>query len=43
MRVRATYLQLAESEPDRFVIVDATRDLDAVKADIDTIAAALLD
>jgi len=41
-RVRATYLQLAEAEPDRFVIVDATQDLDAVKADIGAIAALLL-
>ena len=42
MRVRATYLQLAESEPERFVIVDATRDLESVKADIAAIAAQLL-
>lgn len=41
-RVRATYLQLAESEPDRFVIVDATQELDVVKADIAAIAASLL-
>ena len=41
-RVRATYLQLAESEPDRFVIVDATQELDMVKADIAAIAALLL-
>jgi len=41
-RVRATYLQLAESEPDRFVIVDATRELDVVKEDIAAIAALLL-
>ena len=41
-RVRATYLQLAASEPDRFVIVDATQELDVVKADIATIAALLL-
>jgi dTMP kinase len=42
-RVRETYLQLAEQEPDRFVVVDATRDLDSVKADIERVAAALLD
>jgi len=41
-RVRATYLQLAESEPDRFVLVDATQELDMVKADIAAIAAMLL-
>jgi dTMP kinase len=42
-RVRETYLQLAEQEPDRFVLIDATRDLDSVKADIERVAEALLD
>ena len=43
MRVRATYLQLAEAEPDRFVVVDATQPLDAVKRDITAIAGAIVD
>jgi len=42
-RVRATYLQLAEAHPERFVIVDATESLDAVQNRIEDIAAALLD
>jgi dTMP kinase len=37
-RVRSVYLQLAESEPDRFVVVDATQDLDAVQRTIAAIA-----
>lgn len=37
-RVRDTYLQLAASEPERFVVVDATRDLDSVRAAIEAIA-----
>lgn len=41
-RVRETYLQLAEQEPDRFVVIDATRDLDRVKADVGRVAEALL-
>ena len=41
-RVRETYLRLAEQEPDRFVLIDATRDLDSVKADIERVAEALL-
>ncbi|NIV18175.1 MAG: dTMP kinase [Woeseiaceae bacterium] len=41
-RVRETYLQLAGQEPDRFVVVDATRDLDNVRRDIEAVAAALL-
>jgi dTMP kinase len=40
-RVRQTYLQLAEAEPDRFVIVDATQDRDAVQQAIESIAASL--
>lgn len=40
-RVREVYLQLAESEPDRFVVVDATQDLDAVQQTIEAIATSL--
>lgn len=36
-RVRATYLQLAAAEPDRFVIVDATQDLATVQQAIEDI------
>jgi dTMP kinase len=41
-RVRETYLQLAATHPDRFVIVDATQSLAAVEVDIERIAKALL-
>ncbi len=41
-RVRGTYLQLAESEPERFVIVDASGGLDEVSASIDALAAMIL-
>jgi dTMP kinase len=41
-RVRDTYLQLAREEPDRFVVVDVSRDLDTIKADIRQIAAKML-
>ena len=41
-RVRQAYLELAASEPDRFVIVDAAGDLDDVRAAIDEIAELLL-
>ena len=40
-RVRETYLQLAEAEEDRFIVVDATQDLDAVRQTIEQIAAGL--
>ncbi len=40
-RVREAYLQLAEAEPERFAIVDATQDLESVKQDISQIANAL--
>ena len=33
-RVRACYLQLAEEEPDRFVVVDTTGPLEAVKQQV---------
>jgi dTMP kinase len=39
---RATYLQLAEQEPDRFVVVDVSEDLDSVRAVIQEIATMLL-
>ncbi len=41
-RVRGTYLQLAESEPERIVIVDASGGLDEVSASIDALAAMIL-
>lgn len=41
-RVRNTYLALAEQEPERFVVVDATRDLASVQAQIRQVADALL-
>jgi len=40
-RARETYLQLADAEPDRFVIVDATQDFAAVQQAIEEIAATL--
>lgn len=42
-RVRESYLRLAEQEPDRFVVVDCSRDLPTVQAVISRIAARLLD
>ena len=33
-RVRAGFLALAAAEPDRFAVVDATRDVEAVAADV---------
>jgi len=41
MRVRDTYLELAEAEPDRFIIVDATQGLDTVRRTIEAIANAI--
>ncbi len=40
-RVRACYLRLAEAEPERFVIIDATQDLESVQRTIDAIVDAL--
>ena len=40
-RVRDAYLQLAAAEPERFVIVDATQELESVQNDIAQIAKAL--
>ena len=42
-RVREAYLELAQAEPGRFIVVDAGRDLAAVKKEIGQIAMALLD
>ncbi len=41
-RVRESYLQLAESEPERFVIVDASGELADVSASIDALATMIL-
>ena len=41
-RVRRAYLQLAEAEPERFVVVDATRPVDVIAAAIRERVAALL-
>lgn len=41
-RVRESYLQLAELEPDRFVVIDASGELDAVCDAIDALAAKIL-
>ena len=40
-RVRACYLSLAESDPDRFLIVDASADINAVRDNIESIVAAI--
>lgn len=42
-RVRNTYLELAAREPERFAVVDTTRELTAVKADVVALADRLLD
>ncbi len=42
-RVRNTYLELAAADPRRFVLIDASRDLAAVQADIGDAIGALLD
>lgn len=41
-RVRETYLSLADAEPNRFVVVDASGSLDEVRAAIDEIAHVLV-
>jgi len=41
-RVREAYLQLAATEPGRFVVVDCSQDLDSVRAVIRDIGTALL-
>ena len=35
--VRECYLQLAADEPDRFAVIDADRDVDAIRSDIRTV------
>lgn len=41
-RVRACYLQIAAMEPDRFVIIDTTRSIEAVRTDVIAIADQLI-
>ena len=41
-RVRECYLQLAVSEPERFVIIDTTRSLEEVESDIRALVAQIL-
>jgi dTMP kinase len=41
-RVRECYLQLAVAEPERFAVVDTTRELTAVQADVITLAQQLI-
>ncbi len=41
-RVRESYLQLAESEPERFVVIDASGALADVSASIDALATTIL-
>ena len=41
-RVRECYLQIAANEPERLIVIDTTRSIEAVRADITTIAAQLL-
>mgnify|MGYP001811955636 FL=1 len=40
-RVRQCYLELAENEPERFVVIDANRDLDSVQRDLGAVVEAL--
>jgi len=40
-RVRETYLRLAEAEPERFIVIDATQDLETVQRAIEEIGADL--
>ncbi len=42
-RVRESYLQQAAAEPDRFVVLDTTRDLATVQSDVIAIVQQLLD
>lgn len=41
-RVRSGYLRLARQHPDRFVVIDASRPLDEVRADIDATLRAII-
>jgi dTMP kinase len=36
-RVRECYLSLAEGDPDRFAVIDASRDIDAVRVSIESV------
>jgi dTMP kinase len=36
-RVRECYLSLAESDPERFAVIDASRDIDAVRVSIESV------
>jgi dTMP kinase len=42
-RVRACFLEIAACEPNRFVVLDTTRNIDEVKADVVAIADRLLE
>jgi len=42
-KVRTGYLQMANDEPDRWQVIDATRSIEAVQADIRAAVLALLD
>ncbi len=37
-RVRQCYLEIAEAEPERFVVLDTARDIDEVRADMSVLA-----
>ncbi|MDX1500533.1 MAG: dTMP kinase [Woeseiaceae bacterium] len=41
-RVREAYLELAKAEPGRFVVIDATRPLAAVRADVEQLVEGLV-
>jgi dTMP kinase len=41
-RVRQTYLDLAEREPERFVVVDCSQEIEAVQASINMVAGSLV-
>ena len=41
-RVRECYLQIAANEPERFIVLDTTRSIEEVRADITTVATQLL-
>lgn len=40
-RVRDAYLELAAAEPDRFAVIDASQDIETVRAAIESIAATI--
>lgn len=42
-RARDCYLSLAAAEPERFAVVDANRDLDAVRASVEAVINGILD